>query len=317
MKARSIFGVCGAAAVAASAMFVAAPASAIVGGTPAPQPYPFLVELTLSGATHGIPGLHRCGASLLTAEWAVTAAHCVAGAPIPELVARVGSNDRTQGGEVRQVSKAIVHPGFQSPQEGVLVNDVAMIKLSAPVAAEPITIAARAPEPGARIRIMGWGKTCTDDVLDSPCTVKPTLLQQLDTIISDRALCEGMDPATELCTGDPAGGSGACQGDSGGPQITSSGYGRWELTGITSRDGRGATTCAQHPGIYVSATAYTPWITQTLREQSQGFSTTGAPRRNPPAERLQPRPARQQLVHRVPDFVRAPAVPPNALWSRA
>jgi secreted trypsin-like serine protease len=262
MKPRVILAGLVASAAAAAAVFVAPSAFAIVGGTTANDSYPFLVELTLSGSKHGIPDLHRCGASLVTDRWAVTAAHCVAAAPMDELVARVGSNDRTQGGEVRQVAEVIVHPGYDAPDDGVLVNDIALIRLSAPVSAAPIAVAAQTPRPGTHTRILGWGKTCTKD---PECNDKPTLLQQLDTTIAEPTFCNKIDPAAELCTGDPAGGSGACQGDSGGPQIIPTGYGRWELVGITSRDGQGSTTCAQHPSIYVSAPAYAQWITEVLR----------------------------------------------------
>ena len=249
-----------AAAATTAALVITPSAFAVVGGRTSTETYPFLVDLTLPAVGDDIPALHRCGASMVTAEWAVTAGHCVVGAPTGDLIARVDSNDRTSGGEVRSIQDVVVHPGYDRPAEGVIVNDIALIRLSAPVPAAPIALATELPPPGTRTRIMGWGYTCTDDRPE--CKEKPVLLHELDTVVADPAQCSDMDAGKELCTGEPGAGTGACQGDSGGPQVMTDGSGGWLLAGVTSRDGRRETTCARHPSIYTAVAPYRSWIAE-------------------------------------------------------
>src|SRR5690349_13866216 len=94
-----------AAAVAVTGMFAPTAASAappdpepgpgtyVVGGTPASQNYSFMVYVS------------GCTGSLIKANWAVTAKHC----PTPASV-RVGSIDRSSGGTVVSVRRAVNHP---------------------------------------------------------------------------------------------------------------------------------------------------------------------------------------------------------------
>jgi len=261
LRLRTILAGIAAAAALVAVAVLPSTSFAVVGGTVAQDDYPFLINLTLTGAPNG--DLHRCGAAMVNSQWAVTAAHCVDGAELTDLVARVGSNDRTTGGQVRTVTRKIVHLDYGVRGEGQLVNDIAVIKLSAQVDVEPVRIARSAATPGTATRIVGWGSTCIDST--PACQKKPVQLHELDTHIAAPGDCADMDPANELCTGDPAGGSGACHGDSGGPQLVAAGHSRWEIVGVTSRSGHGETICAQGPSIYTSVPAHAGWITDTLR----------------------------------------------------
>jgi secreted trypsin-like serine protease len=269
MKSRKIVTAAVAAVLTASgfaAMNVTGSANAVVSGTVARQPYPWLVNLTVPGGSND--DLHVCGASMITDRWAVTAAHCVDGGPVDELVARVGSNDRTSGGHVRQLARVIKHPNFNRNPGDRGAADIALIELSARVDVRPVRIASvAATTPGTRTRILGWGNICAG--LEPVCDENPVLLHQLDTQITAGGDCASIDPVTELCTGDPAGGSGACHGDSGGPQVIATSYGQLEIVGVTSRLGHGETTCARGPSIYTSVPSYARWITDTLARNAR------------------------------------------------
>lgn len=219
----------------------------LVGGSPAGEAYPFMASLAAKGE-------HICGASLIRPNWLITAAHCVDGRKADQLTARIGSADRTQGGEAADPAKLVVHPSYQGPGS---TGDLALVRLASPAEAAPVDIASQA-EPGTATRLLGWGQTCAED----GCGAAPRRLQQLDTRIVDGKRCaSGFAAESEVCTGNPNG-AGSCYGDSGGPQLVRSGD-RWRLVGMSSRSGNNDPVCGTAPSIYTSAPAYASWIEDT------------------------------------------------------
>ncbi len=210
----------------------------IVGGTPAPA-YSFMASM------QSTTGSHRCGASVVHANWAVTARHCVSGVSPSSLRLRVGSNNRTSGGVLVSVTGLYNHPSA----------DLAMMRIgTVPSTYPPIRIASTSGPVGTATRIMGWGQTCPSP---GGCGA-PVQLQQLDTSIVSDSLCSGISAASEICTNNPGGTRGACYGDSGGPEIKSV-SGAWQLIGATSRSG-GGSVCAVRPSIYVDVPYFRSWI---------------------------------------------------------
>ncbi|MFD7449578.1 S1 family peptidase [Kitasatospora sp. NPDC059827] len=246
-------------AAAAAALVLAAPAAGasatplpsrpIIGGAAASQGYTFIVSLQQNGQ-------HICGASLISPTWAVTAAHCVAGGTADQFTVRVGSNDRTSGGEVASLAKVVSHPNYSTN------NDIALLQLSAPVQATPIAIADGAPS-GTAIKLLGWGQENPQPGADGG----PDQLKELDTSLLPSGCAEGFDPSSELCVNNPQGpdgsNQGACYGDSGGPAIAQV-NGEWRLLGATSRAGGSSSTCAVDPSIYTNVTAFKDFVQTTM-----------------------------------------------------
>jgi secreted trypsin-like serine protease len=217
----------------------------IVGGHDATEEYSFIVSLQEGGN-------HFCGGSLIAPEWVLTAAHCVEGSDPASVGLRIGSNDRTTGGEEAQAAEITIHPEYNG------THDIALIKLAAPATSAPIKMGTVA-DVGTKSRILGWGQTTPEPGGDNGSDT----LQELDVSVVDPAGCAGgqIDAEIELCTENPNGDSGACYGDSGGPQIAKEGE-EWVLIGDTSRSG-GSQTCAKEPSIYTNTVAHTDWVNET------------------------------------------------------
>lgn len=200
----------------------------VVNGRPATENYPWMVY------TSG------CTGTLIKANWVVTAKHC----PTPTSV-RVGSINRTSGGTVVRVSRAVSHPTI----------DVKLFQLSSSVSYAPAPIPTTSGAVGTATRIIGWGQTCPT----RGCGSAPTVAHELDTSIVSDSRCLGINGTYEICTNNTNGNAGACYGDSGGPQVRKI-NGVWNLIGATSRAGNNNSTCATGPSIYGDLPSIRTWI---------------------------------------------------------
>jgi len=234
---------------AAATVALATPAAAIVGGADATQTYGFMASMQTK------TGAQQCGASLIAAQWLVTAGHCVTDAETlgvedpSQYQFRIGSVNRTRGGEPAVADRFIRHEGWDNS----LHNDIALVHLTKPVHARPIASGA-APPTGTKIRELGWGSTCLRHGCDSPVT-----LQQLDTTTAPAAECTLPDfnSTRQLCSDNKGGTVNACYGDSGGPAVVAA-YGRWLLVGAASHGQ--SDPCVARAGIFTSVPFYSGWI---------------------------------------------------------
>ncbi|AUS79482.1 serine protease [Actinoalloteichus sp. AHMU CJ021] len=221
----------------------------IVGGEDATEGYEFSAALINDGR-------HACGGTVIAPEWVLTAAHCMVSYEPADIDVRVGSVDRTQGGEVVPSAEIIIHPDYDDSEVTRVDADIALIRLAEPVSVTPATLSTSKPLPGDTIRHTGWGQECP---VGGECG-SAEILQLLDTTVIAEGCEYGFNPETEICD-QPAEGTGFCYGDSGTGTLKAT-DGGWELAGIIVRTGYQSSEplCAIGPGISTDVAYWTPWI---------------------------------------------------------
>ncbi|XP_046967003.1 trypsin-1-like isoform X3 [Vanessa cardui] len=207
----------------------------IVGGVAAGlNRYPWMARLVYDGQFH-------CGASLLTKEYVLTAAHCVRKLKRSKIRVILGDHDQTITTEsaaiMRAVTAIVRHRSFDAESYN---NDIALLKLRKPVTfskiIKPVCLPPASVDPSGKEGIVvGWGRTSEGGQL-------PAVVQ-------------------ELCAGRAS--TDSCQGDSGGPLLLQQGD-RFQIVGIVSW----GVGCGRpgYPGVYTRITRYLPWLRANLRD---------------------------------------------------
>jgi|TARA_B100001059_G_scaffold75643_1_gene73217 hypothetical protein len=233
----------------------------IIGGEEAtPFTYPFMGSLQKHGS-------HRCGATYIGGNLALTAAHCVIDQSASGFKVKFGGHDLTKNSEwdTYQVKKFIMHEDYNSSNAD---NDIALLELEGPVTnITPVKLAdedIRNSLSNKVLRVLGWGYTG-----GSPTNK----LQELDVPYISQSYCEyiwgrnGNDITDGmLCAGYlEEGGKDACSGDSGGPLLAKFNN-EWVQVGIVSWS---TDPCAlpNFSEVYADVANYERWLA------SQGIVT--------------------------------------------
>jgi hypothetical protein len=284
-----------AAFVVATACFPAS-AGAIVAGEQADQPYPVG---TLQYDNGNDPDWPTCGVWIHDPWHVGTNAHCVTNMPASGARAqaarlsygswaategsepvdhsdpsiyhiRLGSLDRTSGGDVYHVRAIVVSDswawGVRDAQGRV--GDVAILTLDRPVrGSDPMVLPPliRPVDQNRQIREVGWGTTSDD--AGQPAQI----LQQVDVSPLPRSACDsGPAPigVDEVCFNHAPGGGGACHGDSGTAAFQRVEGRRWAAVGSTGRTGVAKSVpCSQSFVIYTNLAYYAEWLWRQGQQQ--------------------------------------------------
>uniref|UniRef100_A0A7N9IBL3 Enteropeptidase n=1 Tax=Macaca fascicularis TaxID=9541 RepID=A0A7N9IBL3_MACFA len=209
-----------------------------------------------------------CGASLVSSDWLVSAAHCVYGRNLEPskwtaiLGLHMTSNLNSPQTVSLLIDQIVINPHYNRRRKD---NDIAMMHLEFKVNytdyIQPICL----PEEnqvfpaGRNCSIAGWGT-----VVYQGSTAN--ILQEADVPLLSNEKCQQQMPEyniTEnmICAGYEEGGIDSCQGDSGGPLMCQENN-RWFLAGVTSFGYK----CAlpNRPGVYARVSRFTEWIQSFL-----------------------------------------------------
>ncbi|XP_063926216.1 trypsin-1-like isoform X2 [Zophobas morio] len=229
----------------------------IVGGRPTGiNRYPWVARIVYDGHFH-------CGASLITQDYVLTAAHCVRRLKRSKIRIILGDHDQSTTedtpAKMRAVSAIIRHRNFDQESYN---HDIALLKLRKPVEfsknIRPICLPTGKDPAGKTGTVVGWGRTTEGGML-------PNVVQEVEVPILTLSQCRAMKYRASritsymLCAG--RGAMDSCQGDSGGPLLVPNGD-KYEIVGIVSW----GVGCGRpgYPGVYTRVSKYLNWLKYNL-----------------------------------------------------
>ena len=203
----------------------------ITGGTPSSDDA--VVELA-----HG--DVLACSATVIAPHAVLTAAHCLSGSTLPDIVDGDGVHHAAIAG--------FTHPGFDA---ATLDHDLAILVVDPPLAIAPLAYAAALTAAvGDTIEVIGFGWTVVDDT--SPPARR-----------TGTSMLSAIDPLQLHSVAAP---SQTCEGDSGGPALFAG-----QIIGVASSGDPTCTQFAQHTRVDVHA----DFIAATVARTAAGGAQPG------------------------------------------
>ncbi|CAH0559204.1 unnamed protein product [Brassicogethes aeneus] len=229
-------------------------------------------HMALIGYPDGNEISYRCGGSIISEHYILTAAHCIEdaelGAASAAAIGMLNINDRSR--QVVKIVETIYHPGYEPPSH---YNDIGLLKFEGAKInsyARPACLYSYFRINHQNALASGWGRLgYTEDTSKDLLKVKLELFGVTKCNFTYRhdygskRLIRGILDDTQLCAGSTKELKDTCQGDSGGPlQIFHDGTDAkcmYDLVGITSF-GKACGLVKNSPGVYTRISAYIKWI---------------------------------------------------------
>lgn len=234
----------------AAALFVAVPASALVGPAAADNSFASHLVMVL---TRGVDRAGFCTAVVLAPRVVLTAAHCVA--PLENM--RVYYRSPSGEAVLREVAAAAVHPLYRAdaPAKRVVSIDLALIETATSLDSRfspPALDDAGATSVGAPLKIFGYGVAREGDGKTAGVLREAALVTRAPL---SAILIWAEDPDHQ--------GAGACTGDSGGPIVSGESGKVVAITAWSAGAGHGSRCGALTQGALVGPQS--GWIEGVLK----------------------------------------------------
>uniref|UniRef100_A0A803JKY6 Serine protease 27-like n=1 Tax=Xenopus tropicalis TaxID=8364 RepID=A0A803JKY6_XENTR len=223
------------------------------------------------------PSKVRCGGTLISSRYVLTAAQCLESENDTSVIVILGAYNIT-GNHKEEVSvkvnRIILHHRYNDSD---FPYDIALLELSNSVPFTDFILPACLPPfpteflPGHSCLVTGWGDTDYDSTKPKPVILQEAGVRLIDLqhcrdlyklVTNDSIITENM-----TCAMDIHGKRSFCRGDGGGPLVCHAGE-QWFLVGVVSFGygcGHGI------PGVYTSVPAYVDWIKEHISSGGSGW----------------------------------------------